>query len=112
MPDRRVEPRNNDEAVLYDTLETRGEANVRADMSTNRWGTRTRAVQEWLNRKEEMRTEDAAALDERMAVAAEEAANAAKASAAAAKSSAMWAKLSALIALAALLVMAWPFIVR
>ena len=110
MADLRVEPRNNDEAVLYDTLETRGEANVRADVSTNRWGTRTRDVLEWLNRKEEMRAAEAAAIDERMVVAAERAAEAARDSAGAAKMSALWAKLATLIALAALLVSAWPYL--
>lgn len=106
-----IDARSKDDQVLFDTLEARGEASVRADFSTNRWGTQTRKVAEWLNLKEDARTRAATDLVRRNTEATESAADSAKRSAEAAEASAVasvhaarHARLAWIVALAGVLV--------
>jgi hypothetical protein len=85
-----------DEQVFFDTLDARGEASVRADLVTNRWGTRTRDVQKWLGLKEQERAAEDANLARRVATATEDAAKAAERSASAAEAAIAEAKRSAI----------------
>lgn len=103
MPLRYGREESKEDAHFFDTLEERGEASVRADLDTARWGTRFNLVRRWLHTKDELRASERAELDKRMVAATEK-------SAAAARDSANWALwaigislVSAIIAVAALM---------
>jgi hypothetical protein len=88
-------PVSADEQVFFDTLEAQGEASVRADLATSRWGARTRDVQKWLALKEQRRAAEEANTAMRVANATEEAAKAAARSASAAEAATAEARRSA-----------------
>ena len=100
---------------LDDVFEKAGEATVRAKVKTREWGTRERAAVLWLEKQDAKRAAQKAELERRGVTAAEDSAREAKRSAdsaersaEAAERSAGSAKLSMWIALAALVVAAWP----
>ncbi len=101
-----VQARTQDERVIFDLLEERGEATVQAELKGLRWKANEQTVHRWLFLKQEQRDMEAAALAKRNVEATESAAASAIRSADAAAESARHAMLAWIVALVGVIVAA------
>ena len=96
-----------DRERFFTELEKRGEASVRADLATAKFGARTALAIEWLGTKEQERARKAERRDEQMLRATQQSADAA---ARAAKWAVIAAIAAVVAALAAVASFVWPLI--